>query len=129
RCARRRYAGSRSGWERSACESVGAALDAETLRAPAQHAAGEIGDFLEARLAEEDGSLRRARPRAADGHHRLFLLQLLGAFHERAQGHETRAWDVAERAVEFIGLAHVDHLHVAQVLLEPVRLHFPDAAE
>ena len=36
---------------------------------------------------------------------------------------------MAERAVEFIGLAHVDHLDVAQVFLEPVRLDFPDAAE
>ncbi len=28
-----------------------------------------------------------------------------------------------------LGLAHVDHLHVAQMFLDPMRLHLPDAGE
>ena len=36
---------------------------------------------------------------------------------------------MAERPVEFVGLAHVHDLHLAQVLFEPVRLHLPDAGE
>src|SRR6185295_20150026 len=37
---------------------VGAAFDGEALRAPAQHAAREVGDALEAGLAKEHRGLR-----------------------------------------------------------------------
>src|SRR5512132_4389703 len=94
-CARRLYGGSRWGLEQTEYErpwrrdsirgianltpnsnSVGAAFDREALRAPAQHAAGQVGDFLEAGLAEDHGRLRRAGAGAAHRDDGLFLRQL-----------------------------------------------------
>src|SRR5438128_637814 len=47
--------------------AVRSPFDRKALRAPAQHAAGEIGDLVEAGLAEDHRCLRRARTGAADG--------------------------------------------------------------
>jgi len=59
-----------SGAERSAI------ADREALRAPAQHAAGKIGDFLEARLLKHQRCLSRAPAGAADRYDRFVLFQL-----------------------------------------------------
>src|SRR5258707_14969759 len=83
-------------------ELVGAALDREALGAPAQHAAGEIGDFIEAGLAEEHGGLRRARAGAAHRHHGFLLGHRSGALAQLAQRYQDGPGHVAERAVEFV---------------------------
>ena len=40
--------------------------------------------------------------------------ELVGAVGELAERNQLRASNVAERAVEFVGLAHIEDLHVAQ---------------
>ena len=94
-----------------------------------QHAAGEVGDLLEPRFSEHQRRLRRARARAAHHHDRPFARELAGILDQAAERDQLRAGDVAERPVEFVELAHVEHLHVAQMFLEPVGMHFPDAGE
>jgi hypothetical protein len=110
-------------------DKLGAAFDGEALSAPAQHAAGEVGDLVEAGLAEHQGGLSRASAGAADHDHRPLLVKRTAPVRQRPERNERCTWHVPERSVEFVGLAHVKHLHVAQVLFKPVRLHFADAGE
>ena len=105
------------------------ALDAAALGAPAQHAARQVGDVGEARLLQDRRGMRRAAAGAAHRDDRLVLGQLPGAGGELAQRHQRGAADMAQGTAEFGGLAHVEHVHLARVLLQPVRLDFPDAAE
>ena len=66
---------------------------------------------------------------AADGDDRLVLRDFLRARRQLAQGDERRAPDMTQGTRELGRLAHVDDLHLGEVLLQPVRLDLPDAAE
>src|SRR5882672_936368 len=55
-----------------------AAFDRETFGAPAQHAAGQIGDIGKSRLLQQSGRLRRAAAGAADGDDRPVAREVAG---------------------------------------------------
>ena len=68
-----------------------------------------------------------ARP--ADRDDRLAPVELVRAIDQFAQRDEERAGDAAQRSVELVFLAHIENLHVAQMLLDPFGRNFPDARE
>ncbi len=71
----------------------------------------------------------RAAAGAAHRDDGLVLGQLPGALGKLAQRHKRGAADMAQGSGELVGLAHVQHLHPGQILLQPVRLDLPDTAE
>src|SRR5262245_37322641 len=83
----------------------------ELLIVPVEHAAREIGDVLEAEAGEDRGSGRAANPCTADDDDRAFLvrLELAGPRREILERDQHAAGNVTELAVEFFGLAHVEH--------------------
>src|SRR5438552_1256980 len=105
------------------------ALDCVAFGAPAQHAAGEIGNIAEARALQHERSLCGTRARTTHGDDRPLAWKLGRARRELPERNELRALNAAKRAVIFVGLAHVDDLDVGSVLLECIRLDFPDAGE
>src|SRR5512135_3312997 len=97
------------------------------LRAPAQHAAREIGDIGKFVLLQNGDGLSRTAAGATNGDYRAVAAQFADTSGELAERNEDRAGDVAERPVELVGLAHVEDLHVLRMLLEPVRIDFPNS--
>src|SRR6185312_3339420 len=93
-----------------------AAIHRVALGVPAQHSAREIGDARETRLLQHHRRLRRASARAADGDDRPVALELVLALAERAERDERGTRQMAELALEFVGLAHIDDLHLACML-------------
>src|SRR5256886_2618155 len=106
-----------------------AAFDRIALGAPAQHAAREVGDAGKARVLQHDRGLRRARARTAHGDDGTVARKLARASGELPERNQLRAVNAPERAVIFVGLAHVDDLNVGRVFLERVGLDLPDARE
>ena len=68
-----------------------AALDGVAFGAPAQHAAGEVGDVAEPRLLQDHGRLRRAAAGAAHRDDRPVARQFAGALGQLAERDQHRA--------------------------------------
>src|SRR5688572_17776647 len=96
--------------------------------APAQHAAREVGDFLEARLLEDQSRLRRATASATHRHDGPCLVELSAARLQLAKRNELGPADAPERPAELVGLAHVDDLNEA-VFFQPGGLYLPHPGE
>jgi hypothetical protein len=109
-------------------------LDRQRLGAPAQHAAGQVGQRGVAGLLQQHHRLRRPCTRPADGDHRPAAVDLAHALRQVRQRQQPGAGDAAQRVAELGRLAHVDHLDVAGMpaggaLLQHRGLDLPDAAE
>src|ERR1700726_814131 len=106
-----------------------AAFDRVAFGAPAQHAAGQIRDVLEAGLLQDVGGLGRAAAGAAYRDDRPVMAQLGGALGQFAERDQDRVPDMPERPGEFLGLAHIEDLHRRGVLLQAVRVDLPYPGE
>src|SRR5271165_2191915 len=106
--------------------SGAAPFDGVAFGAPAQHAAGEVGNITKARFPQDDGRLRGAAAGAADGNDRTIARQLFGALGELAQRDQDSAANVPEGSDELFGFPHVEDLDRRRLFLEPVRINLPD---
>ena len=107
-----------------------AALDGVALGAPAQHAAGEVGDLGEARPAAGSRSpapsgCRRGTPRRSAGRARNSPARSASS----PSGISTAPADMAERPGEFVRLRARRGSAPRRQFLEPVRLDLPDAGK
>src|SRR5438477_2812478 len=98
-------------------------------RAPADHAAREVGDATEAQALEDHDRLGGSRARAAHGDDWALAVELSRALREIAEGKEPGALDVAERPRPFRRFTDIDDLHVGNALLERRGLQLVDAGE
>src|SRR5258706_3232798 len=99
-----------NGWTASASAVVmRVPFDREPLVVPLAHAALQIRHALEPEADEDRRTGRAAYPRATDDDGRPFLaaLDLASALRQLLQRNQHGADDVAELAVELLGLAHV----------------------
>ena len=92
---------------------------------------GRLAMSVEARLLQDRAVACAERPPARHTVTIGLSLGKLGGPLRRSSpsGISVGAADMAQRAGEFVGLAHVDHLHLAQMFLQPMRLDLPDAGE
>src|SRR5438552_12416010 len=98
----------RAGGPRSRIGLGAAALDRVALGAPAQHAAGQIRNILEAGLLQDVCGLGRAAAGPAHRDDRPVAREFAGALREVAERDQDRVPDVAKRAGELPGLAHIE---------------------
>src|SRR6516164_4556057 len=97
--------------------------------APAQHAAGEIGDIAKPSLAQDHGGLCRAAAGAADRDDRAVARELAGAIGQLGEWNELGTANMPERPLELPRFANIEDLNLAGMLFEAVRIDLPDAGK
>ena len=97
--------------------------------APAQHAAGEIGDITKPGLAQDHGGLCRTAAGATHRDDRAVARELAGAGGQLGERNELRTANMPKRALEFARFANIEDLNFAGMLFETVRVDLPDAGK